>query len=184
MPLPVAHSLAGYSLYAAQRLPFFRKTWQTVLFFVVLANLPDLDFVPGFFVGDPNFYHSTFTHTLGAAAIVGILGGWFFSRRHGRFWAYALIIGATYYSHVLLDHFNQDGRPPYGVMLFWPLSSEYYMSPVAFFSPVQKSSVASQFVASVLSAHNFWVAAKELILLGPLAVLAYIARRRRLAAQR
>ncbi len=178
MPLPVAHSLLGFSLRQFQTLPLFGRTWRDVLFCVILANLPDIDFLPGLLVGNPNLHHQTYTHTLGAALFVGVVGGWFFARKYGGFWRYFLFVGLIYYSHNLLDFFNQDGRPPFGVMLFWPFSEDWFMSSRAFFSPVHKSSDSSTFFQSVFSLQNLFVAAKELLILTPVALVATIWRRR------
>ncbi len=181
MPLPMGHTLAAYAICEGNRdrLRFFDKPWQTLLFFAVLANLPDIDFLPGFLLGNPNRFHHGFVHSLGAAVAVGFLGALYFRRRYGRFWPYFGLIAATYYSHLILDFFNQDMRAPYGVMLFWPLDSTYYMSPVALFASVHKSSDSSTFIQSLFTMHNFWVALRELLLMGPLAAGTYFYNKRR-----
>ncbi len=181
MPLPVGHTLAAYAIYEGnrERIRFFNKPWQTLAFFAVLANLPDIDFLPGFLLGNPNQFHHGFVHSLGAAVVVGLIGALYFRRRHGGFWPYFGLIAATYYSHLILDFFNQDMRAPYGVMLFWPLDSTHYMSPVALFASVHKSSDSSTFFQSLFTMHNFWVALRELVIMSPLAVGVYFYSKRR-----
>jgi len=188
MPLPVGHSLAGYCLHETNGLAFFKKPWQTLLFFAVLANLPDIDFLPGFLLGNPNMFHHGIVHSLGTAVLVGALGAWYFSRENGRFWAYFAIIAGVFYSHLVLDFFNDDGTPPIGVMLFWPLSAESFQSPWVLFLSVEKSSDSSTFFRSLMTLHNAQVALRELLVMLPLAVLARVYRllneRRRTARRR
>ena len=80
MPLPIAHSAAGLAGYLA-----FRKRTPTIsakqeLFLLgsclFLANLPDLDFIPGFLCGDPGRFHHGLSHSLA----VGLIGALIFYR--------------------------------------------------------------------------------------------------------
>ncbi len=181
MPLPIGHSLAGYTLYEGHhsRLNFFRHRWATIAFFVVLANLADIDFLPGYLAGNPNLYHHGPVHSLGAALLVGLLGGLFFGRRYGHFWRYFGIIAAVYYSHLVLDFFNNDTREPLGVMLLWPLSDVHFMSPISLFASVHKSSDSSTFFQSLFNWHNFGVALRELVIMGPVAGGSWLVQRAR-----
>lgn len=168
MPLPVAHSIAGYGLFELHRQPFFQHKVATLAFFILVANLPDADVLPGLFAGNPNAYHASYSHSLGAALLVGAVLGWFFRyKKGGRFRRYAFLIAGVYYSHILLDFFNQDGRPPHGVMLFWPLNDIYYMAPWPVFAPPNKSSETSTFLSSVLSRRNLVLGFRELWLMSP-----------------
>jgi hypothetical protein len=47
-----SHSLMGYLIYRAAD-HVGEKRWRTVAVFLFAANIPDLDFIPGLFVGDP-----------------------------------------------------------------------------------------------------------------------------------
>ena len=170
MPLPVGHGLAGVALHELQKLKFFERKWQTLIFFVVLANLPDIDFLPGFLMGDPNMYHHGPVHSLGATVLVALVGAWYFSRQYGKFWQYFGTIAAVYYSHLVLDFFNQDLREPLGVMLFWPLNDVHYLASQPIFRAVHKSSDSATFFQSLLTTHNFWVAVRELVIMGPIAL--------------
>ena len=44
-----------------------------VLLFVLFANAPDLDFVPGILLGDPGAYHHGISHSLGFALMVAVV---------------------------------------------------------------------------------------------------------------
>ncbi len=83
MPLPIAHSAAGLAGYLA-----FRKRTPTIpakqeLFLLgsclFLANLPDLDFVPGFLCCEPGRFHHGPSHSL----VVGLIGALIFYRIAG-----------------------------------------------------------------------------------------------------
>ena len=178
MPLPIAHSLAGFSLYFwGQELRFFENCYLTILFFVFIACLPDADFLPGYFLGNPNLYHTLWTHTLGAALIVTSFTAWLFARKYGMFWRYFALLFALYYSHVVLDFFNNDTRFPYGIMAFWPLSSTFFMSPLPVFESIEKSSDAGNFIASIMVMHNFTAAVKEFLVMTPVVGLSFFLKR-------
>jgi membrane-bound metal-dependent hydrolase YbcI (DUF457 family) len=177
--MPLAHSLAGYCVYKGQRLLFFEKPWQSALFFVALAILPDADFLPGFFMGNPNLWHQTVTHSLGATLLVGAIGTFYFGRKDRRYIAYFAAISLAYFSHIFLDYFNQDMRAPYGVMLFWPLSSEHFTSPISLFVAVHKSSDSGTFFQSLWHPRNLLGLSRELVVMGPLALMFWLVHRKR-----
>ncbi len=170
MPLPIAHSLGGYALSEIQGLSFFDKKWKTILFFVVLANAPDFDFLPGFLVNDPSRFHHGFSHTFGASVVAGFLGAFGF-RKKFPFWKVFWIIGGVYFSHVLLDYFTEDRRPPYGVMLLWPFTDTYYISHFSIFKKVMRSNDTLTFFPSLFSPHNLAEAWREFVLMGSVCVL-------------
>jgi len=55
LPTSVGHSLSGLIAYMA--LAGWKK-WsiRLVIIFVLLSNLPDFDFVPGWLIGQPNLF--------------------------------------------------------------------------------------------------------------------------------
>ncbi len=78
------------------------------------GECPDLDFVPGLLSGNINTFHQRPTHSLVAALAFGgmaaLVTRWFRARR-----TQAGLRGTVIYaSHLLLDFFCQDSRPPYG----------------------------------------------------------------------
>jgi len=167
MPLPIAHSLGGVAIWKCQSNSFF-KTWrQNLLFFILLSNLPDLDFLPGFLIGEPSLFHHGVSHSLGMAILTGLLGGAFFWRKKGTsFWSGSLVIGLTYYFHILLDYFTVDERLPFGMMMVWPFSNEYYISNFKIFDKMVRSDQSGDFFQSLFCMTNFWVALKELLIMG------------------
>jgi len=180
MPSPVAHSLVGYCIYQLTPGAKRRHQWSLLALYLVLANVPDLDFIPGLLVGDAGRYHHGLMHSIGFAALFGLgfsvllyLYKQAASRRN------FTIFFSLYFSHVILDYFSLDSSAPFGVPLFWPLSSKYYIASQALFSDIQRvSSPTSMFISSIFSLHNFWSVCVELVVLFPFAFLLWAWRRR------
>ncbi|MFQ5584839.1 MAG: hypothetical protein ACE5GL_10425 [Calditrichia bacterium] len=74
MPSPIGHSLAGYVIASFKSGSLFNKNLSTVLLFVFVANVPDLDFIPGLIIGKPNIYHHGVSHSLGVG--IFFLSSW------------------------------------------------------------------------------------------------------------
>jgi inner membrane protein len=180
MPLPIAHSLAGYALSEIQPLSFFDKKWKTILFFVLLANAADFDFLPGLLINDPSRFHHGISHTLGFSVLIGFLGALYFNfKKKLPFWKVFWIVGGVYFSHVLLDYFGEDNRVPYGVMALWPFTENFYISSFSLFKNVTRSDDMFTFFPSLFNAHNLNAVLQELWILGSLCVLMKIWIRRR-----
>ncbi|RMF56361.1 MAG: metal-dependent hydrolase [Calditrichaeota bacterium] len=183
MPLPFGHSLMGYTLYETLEQKRERTSWATVLLFAVVANLPDIDFLPGFLVGNPNLYHHHYlSHSLGAALVVGaLLGGYYAWRKDKSFLGYFLIFTTVYFSHVVLDYFTQDTSGPFGVPMFWPFSKEFVISPVPIFLSVHKVGRSDVFFQNLFVVHNLLVAVWEVVVFLPvLAVVKLVKFRKKL----
>lgn len=194
MPLPIGHALAGIAFQRARPGTFFKKGWQDAIFLMFLANLPDLDFLPGFILGRPNLYHHGVFHSLGAALGAAAFGagicflkkrpvvagryGPVVAGRYGRFWAPATMIFMVFYSHLLLDFFARDYVYPYGLPLFWPFSGRYFIASRPFFSNITRSSASADFFSSLFNAHNLKAALLEMAILGGIALTAVWLRAR------
>jgi membrane-bound metal-dependent hydrolase YbcI (DUF457 family) len=129
MALCFAHTAAGYLAYEAVR-PASAHRPGLLAAAVLLANGPDLDFVPGILLGHPGAFHRGITHTVLAVVVVAAavaLGARLAGRRGWR--AAAAWAGAVYASHLVLDFFTVDAVPPYGARFLWPFSDAYYLSP-------------------------------------------------------
>lgn len=116
MPLPVVHSFAGYSIYKLS-LPASRaKNWKMAGLMMTLANLPDLDYIPGMIMGAPELFHRNVTHSLGFAVgvsltVAGIAKLW----KKLPFVKMFLISSSAYFSHLLLDYITGSVK-----FMFWP----------------------------------------------------------------
>ncbi len=172
MALPIAHAAAGYLVQrAAQRVrPEDRSpagAWRRAAVFMVIGNLPDLDFLAGFAVGRPGLLHRGITHTLLAAVAFGLVAGAFASRRREPFGWAALVYGAAYGSHLLLDWLTIDTRPPLGGQFLWPLSDAYLISPVTIFKEIFiDGRTRSSFLATVLAWPTVLVLLREVVIVG------------------
>jgi inner membrane protein len=163
MALCFSHTAAGYLGYEAVR-PAGGHRPALLAAAVLLANGPDLDFLPGMLLGHPMAYHRGVTHTLGAAVVVGALValGVRVSRRglpaRAGLWA-----GAVYASHLLLDYLTRDSLPPYGGRFLWPLSHAYLQAPISLLPEVVvDGSGRGAFFASLLAPHTLMAWAREI----------------------
>jgi inner membrane protein len=173
MPSPIGHSLMGYIIRRATAQPRSSRDWSAIALYVFAANAPDLDFIPGLFVGQLSRFHHGPSHSIGFAILFAALASFLFRRRVRVF----VIALSLYLSHVLLDYLIQDPSPPYGVPLFWPLSYEYYMAPFAFF---RRFDYASHSLDSLLSPmftlHNLLTVFLEIVLLLPLLIFVVLVK--------
>ena len=165
MPSPIGHSLMGYIIYRTTGKSAKVSNWPLIVVYLFGANAPDLDFVPGLFVGDLGRFHQGPSHSITFTILFALVGCLFFSRP-----LRAFVIGfSLYLSHVLLDYLVQDSTPPLGVPLFWPLSDRYYMAPFAFFSSFDRPGIlAAAAIPAFFTFHNFLTISIELLFLLPL----------------
>lgn len=179
MPSPVAHSLMGYTIYRATGKLHTMPKWPRFVFCLFSANAADLDFIPGFIVLDPNRFHHGISHSLGWAALYGLIFGIIGSRTTYTSFRKGLTLSTVLYgSHVLLDFFSMDTTPPYGEPLFWPLTEKYYMSKLILFMDIQRESAANEFIWSIFTVHNLAAVGLEILWLMPLlAVTLYLTSR-------
>jgi inner membrane protein len=186
MPSPIAHTLAGYVVYRVNSdKPVPHRDWRMILFYILCANLPDLDFLPGFLIGEPNRFHHGISHSLGFAVLFGILVGLFLHwRRNEGFLRNFLVFFSLYFSHLILDYLADDTSAPYGEPLWWPISNEYYISPVLIFTDIQRVSSGGRlsFITSLINLHNVWAVTLEFIVLLPILGLIELAKRKSLSS--
>lgn len=163
MALPIIHSTAGFLVH---RLDRRRSGWAgsaRALAFVIIGNLPDVDFLVGFALGRPGAFHRGISHTVLAALVFGLVAGTFVWRRGwDGWWPAVLLCVAAYGSHLLVDAFTIDQRGPAGAQFFWPISHAYYISPVTIFGEIiidGRSRLG--FVQSILAWPTVGVLARE-----------------------
>jgi membrane-bound metal-dependent hydrolase YbcI (DUF457 family) len=143
---------------------FMLLVWTALLIFA--ANAPDLDFVPGILIGEPDRFHHGPAHSLGGAVLFAGLV-WLIARRvvPKKAGAAALLMGIGFVSHLFLDMCSMDTRAPNGVPLFWPFNSTYIMMPIPIFLDIQRDPRASNFFTSLLRPHNLTAAIWELLVM-------------------
>jgi membrane-bound metal-dependent hydrolase YbcI (DUF457 family) len=165
MPSPVGHTLAGlaaaFLTNSSARAPGLSPPVLAAC--VAVAVAPDLDLLF-------NGIHRTYTHSLGAAVVVGAVS-WMVAR------AYRLPPGTTaaaitaaYASHPLLDWVSRDTRPPRGLTILWPFSSSYFISGVDWFGEISRRYwLPGEFIWG-----NVRAAGWETFVLLPIAIAAWI----------
>ena len=180
MPLPVGHSLSGYLIYLGTERKAALRGWKIILLYLLCANLPDLDILPGYLLGRPNLYHHGISHSVGLAVLVGLAaaGVTYWKNRRGAGRVFLIAFG-LYFSHVLLDTLIADTTPPYGVQLLWPLSRKYIISPVLIFPTVFKADTSGAFFSSLIHPGNLRLVGIELLYFAPLVLLGQLLLRRR-----
>jgi membrane-bound metal-dependent hydrolase YbcI (DUF457 family) len=153
VPSPVGHALGG--LIVGEVL-----APSALLICAVAGVLPDIDFAWG--------GHNRETHSLGAAVIAGlVVYAW---KRSPRL---ALAVMLSWASHVLFDWLGSDDTPPLGVMALWPLNSNFYFADAYVFEAISRRYWLDNFFS-----HNAWAVMKEILILGPVASVAWWFRRR------
>jgi membrane-bound metal-dependent hydrolase YbcI (DUF457 family) len=171
MATPIGHALAGCAIAACAR-PRLKPG--ILIFAGVAANAADLDFIPGWLIGDAGRYHHTGSHSLAAALLFGVLAA--LIARCWRPTRGAVSLGAlgalAYASHPLLDALSMDTGFPYGCPLLWPFSEHYFIAPRALFQDVYRGDWII-----LLGAHNRGALGRELGILGGL-LLGVLAGRR------
>lgn len=197
MPSPVGHALAGVAvgLVAAGRSDLNHSTvasagshsirdrlagdsrWRRAAVFAMLGVLPDVDLLFG--------VHSTYTHSIGAVAIVlavawliirpGLGAGTSASshipgrrRAVGDQRRLACAAALAYGSHILLDWLGYDPTPPLGITALWPFSAAYYTSGLHLFMPISR-----RYWLDTFWHHNLIAVARELLFLVPSVLLAW-----------
>ncbi len=182
MSSPVGHSLAGVSIYFLTRAyllraPFIkggwgiwgglRRGWKTVLFCIIIACLPDIDFFPGIFIGNINYYHHRGTHSIVFAIIVS-LAVWALSRKKNGLKLGFLVL-MLLLSHLAIDCISIDHLAPFGIPILWPISGKYFHFKYGFLPEVLRGAS----LITVFNRHNLYTVTVELIIFLPLALLSY-----------
>lgn len=141
---------------------------------LILANLPDVDYLFGFLVGRPNAYHRGWTHSIffaiGVAIVFLIIRFLILRKVEIRS---ALLIFGLISSHLFVDWFTLDTSDPVGIPLFWPFSNEHFIAPVILFRDVHKGVTNSQFFRVLFSTHNLITLGSELLIFGPFVAVSY-----------
>ena len=161
MPTPIGHALAGIAVAGVAGFPAVSRRHIAILAFCAAA--PDLDLVLR--LVDGQNHHRGASHSLGAGVLAGVLA--FFLRRFGLDLPGAFSVGAAWASHVLLDFLGLDTSPPSGEMALWPLSADFYISPIAVFYDVRRA------FSPPAIAHNAIAVAIELTVLVPIALICW-----------
>lgn len=174
MPSPIGHTLAGLAVgwlsepaRPATSSRLRDSLTPLVLWCAFVAAIPDADLLI------PHF-HRTATHSVTATVlllimVVAVTGK---VTRHPA-WTVALALAAAHGTHLLLDWLGTDRFPPPGLQVLWPFSPHFFYSGVDLFPPVERRLLRPE-AFSV----NAYAAACEVLIMGPIAALAWMRRRK------
>lgn len=181
MATPIGHALAGYAVYCASAGALRQDRWAFLGLCAGMALAPDLDFVPGIVLGQPVLYHQGISHSLGAALGVSLGLAVLYGRRRGTVRANWGRFFLAYASHLILDLFGQDSRPPYGMPLFWPLDDGHYQAPFPIFWGIEHARSAStptgEWIAAIFQPHNLAVVGLEVVVIFPVVLFIWSMQR-------
>lgn len=190
MATPVGHSLIGLALgrLATRVVPVPGTAWRWYVLFLLAANAPDLDFIPGLLVGDINRFHQGITHSLVAMLFFGGIFAGFSRWLAAPVWPVTLAGIAAYGSHLLLDLFCQDSRVPVGIPLLWPFSDESFTASWIVFPGVAHGIPGDDMavvLVEIFSLKNLAAIGIELTIMMPVLMLCwYLSRERWRAGMR
>ncbi len=141
MASPYGHALVGLSLFnLCYPRPVTSRinTWLLYGLVVLGALAPDLDFIPGLFLGNPGRFHHGFFHSLGTAVGLSLMAGFLiaFLGWTRSFLKTSGFIFILVFSHLFLDFFTEA---PSGFPMFWPVSETYFLSSVPIFPRVLRT---------------------------------------------
>ena len=192
MPTPIGHALAGAALALAAwpiarpiALPKTRShadppaagvgletintDWTLAALLAGLAAAPDLDLL---------FQtHRTATHSFVSTAFIIILARLVTGKvtaSSGDAWRLAVLCGAAWGSHVLLDWMGADTNRPRGVQALWPFNDRWFISGWDVFHRVERR---NPFGAETMIA-NLKAVALEIAIMLPIATAAWWISRR------
>jgi inner membrane protein len=167
MPSTIGHALAGATVAwttDAVSPPTRSSGAGLVVACMAIAAAPDVDLAFGF--------HRTYTHSIGMTAVVAATAAIVAACTRAPVLRTAFACAAAHGSHLLLDWLAVDRFPPYGLQALWPFSSDFYISGWDIFRRTERRHMLSAEGIRI----NALAVAQELLILGPLALVAFRAR--------
>lgn len=174
MPTPVGHSLAGLAVQLAAGERDRRRMLLAAACLVAIANLPDIDFLPGYLAGEPRAFHWGPTHSFAAALLVGTASGFLARRLFGGFLPAFTLTATAYASHVILDLLLGPGAPSQGLQAFWPFTTEPVSAPWAVFLMFPHSVDGAGPIRMLFSSAVLPLILRELTIMLPVCAVAWI----------
>ena len=174
MASPVGHTILGIAVSSLFWKQFAFKKWVFWGAVLLFANLADFDYFFGFFTGNPNAYHRLWTHSFGFVLFTGIIV-LLRCRMTTRTWDFRwpVFVMILMSSHLIIDYLGMDTRGNIGIPLFWPISSECFISPVSVFRDIHKSHSSHNFVQSLFSWYNGITVLLEVAVAIPFVILIF-----------
>jgi inner membrane protein len=176
MPSPIGHTLAGLAAgwLSEPAPPQSNRTGLRsiltpfALWCAFVAAIPDADLLI------PHFHRSA-SHSLTVTALILIIAVVVTGKvTRRRAWVFAAALAGAHASHLLLDWLGTDRFPPPGIQVFWPFSDRFYISGLDIFPPVERRLLRPEAIGI-----NARAALWELLIMGPIAGIAWLVRNRR-----
>ena len=181
MPSPVGHTLAGlggFVLMCQYPVRYLDK-FPLLLSAVVIANLPDIDMLPGLVLfGEPGRFHRQATHSLLVAVVIGAIVGIVAKRLRLSGILWGSWAAGLYALHICLDMLVADAIPPTGVQALWP-AQQFFFFPVTVFSGFNYSAPDRTTLQTLFSLNNLVTILREIIIIAPFVWLIWYAKKRR-----
>jgi membrane-bound metal-dependent hydrolase YbcI (DUF457 family) len=117
------------------------------------------------------------THSLVAAAVVGLCSGAIAAVTKRPIARVALTCTLAYSTHLLLDLLGADPVPPEGIQLLWPFSRAWFISGWDVFEHTERRHLLSAFSLG----QNAKAILREVVILVPVAALVWLVRVKALA---
>jgi inner membrane protein len=173
MATSLGHYLVGLSI--AQALARDSAERKRGLWVGAVACVPDLDIIPGLFVGNLGAFHHGVSHSFAAAVLFSVFISLLLKRVRLMSLHLSVLVFWLYVSHVVLDFLTLDTGVPFGVPLFWPFSQETFQSAWVLLPNVQHTR------APLVSEHNMWLIGREAAMFIPLIGFIYAMKHRQTA---
>jgi hypothetical protein len=161
MPSPVGHILGGAAVYLAGTTKEYRSR---AMFAVILLSsvLPDFDFLPGIFIGEPAAFHHGVSHSLAFGLLFGlVLFVCFRCYQKKIATRVALLGGFAYAFHIALDAISAYQAVP----MMWPLWNGKFGIDLSLFGEFHHERL-ERGIWSVVRWDNLHPVARELAALG------------------
>ncbi len=128
------------------------KNIKTLFLFMLISNLPDIDFLFSLISGKKTFgLHQLYTHNVFFVCFTVLLFFPILKQKKERT-GFSLVA----FSHLLLDLIGIDMVPPIGFRLFYPLSDRLFNFGV--FPSLERD------ITNIFSLHNLWVLTLEIVI--------------------
>ncbi len=166
MPTPIGHALIGASIasFVEPKRIRSRTRYEVMLLAGFVATIPDFDLIPGLIVGRPILYHSGISHSLGIGLLISLFIAALGHFKNRSFIGIFLLCLFAYTSHLILDFFAVDGRPPYGIPIAWPLIREHFISPVPLLPGIRHANSAFASTQTVINGLRTFRSVKKMVI--------------------
>jgi membrane-bound metal-dependent hydrolase YbcI (DUF457 family) len=175
MASPVGHTLAALIACAFTDVDIRRRQpdYMKAGLFILAANAPDLDFIPGLLMGNASMFHHGINHSVGAAVLFSLVV-WGVGRLRGVFGGRtALVCFLLFLSHLFIDWMTADYWEPYGFPALWPFSADRYHLSASLFWNIERQG----FFTLPTLLHNLNAVLIEIAVMAPIVGTVWVVRK-------